>query len=286
MQNLDYTTIDVIKVTELENCGVQSRSIARIAIGFILSGKKYIHFNDKCYLINEGDMFLLEQGFHYEENTIGNNGKFEQIVFYISAESLQETIFSLSLNYGIAFTSHHTCQECVAHNFTSMKVDRMLQNFFNGIDSSLRYKELLHNDVGQRIKLNELIYLILSGENECLKRRILRSSDTELEHFVRTIHENAFNDISIEMLATLTNRSLTSFKKAFRKTFNLSPHRWIIEQRLRRARILLSSTHKTVSEVGAECSFSNISHFIKLFKAKYGITPLLYRQHHRDIEGL
>jgi AraC-like DNA-binding protein len=80
------------------------------------------------------------------------------------------------------------------------------------------------------------------------------------------------------MLAELTNRSLTSFKKEFKRLFNASPHRWIVEQRLDRAKIMLASTSRTVSEIGAECAFANISHFIKLFKHRYNETPASFRR--------
>ena len=97
-------------------------------------------------------------------------------------------------------------------------------------------------------------------------------------HFIGTIYDNLFNDISIDTLAELTNRSLTSFKKEFKRLFNAPPHRWIIEQRLERARIMLASTSRTVSEIGIECGFANISHFIKLFKQRYNETPASFRQ--------
>ena len=82
------------------------------------------------------------------------------------------------------------------------------------------------------------------------------------------------------MLAEQTNRSLTSFKKEFKRLFNAPPHRWIIEQRLDRAKIMLSSTSRTVSEIGAECAFANISHFIKLFKQRYNETPASFRRNY------
>ena len=147
-----------------------------------------------------------------------------------------------------------------------------------GVDHSLRTSGLLHNDVGQRIKLNELIYLLLSAEDGCVRRRLVRSTDSSMSQFVNTVYDNIFNDISIEGLAEQTHRSLTSFKKEFRRIFDTSPHHWIIEQRLDRARILLASTSRTVSEIGTECGFSNISHFIKLFKQRYRCTPASFRK--------
>ena len=275
---------DVVKITERENSGVRSLSLTRMAVGYVLSGTKYIYHNDRSYSIEEGSLFVLDVGFHYEENVVDENGRFEQVIFYITPQTLQQVIFGLNINYGLSFASRHSCNNCMFHNFVSCRASMPLRNFFVGIDLSLRNSGLLHNDVGQRIKLNELIYLILSDDDGCIRRKVLRSSDTESEHFINVIYENIFNDISIERLAELTNRSLTSFKKEFRRLFNAPPHRWIIEQRLDRAKIMLASTSRTVSEIGAECAFSNISHFIKLFKQRYKDTPASFRRQYSSIK--
>lgn len=269
---------DVVKITERENSGVRSLSLTRIAIGYVLSGTKYLYCNDYSYSIEEGSVFLLDVGFHYEENIIGSNGRYEQVTFYLSAQRLQQVIFSLNINFNLTFTSHHNCSKCMSRNFSSVKASSPLRNFFLSIDLSLRSSGLLHNDVSQRIKLNELIYLLLSDDDGCIRRKVLRSSDTESSQFISAIYDNIFNDISVEMLAELTNRSLTSFKKEFKRLFGASPHRWIVEQRLDRAKIMLASTSRTVSEIGAECTFANISHFIKLFKHRYNETPASFRR--------
>ena len=211
---------------------------------------------------------------------MGENGRFEQVTFFLSAQRLQQVIFSLNINFGLSFSSHHSCTKCFSRNFVYAKASTHLRNFFVGIDLSLRNSGLLHNDVGQRIKLNELIYLLLSEEDGCIRHKVLRSSDSDSGHFMNVVYENIFNDISVEMLAEQTNRSLTSFKKEFKRLFNAPPHRWIIEQRLDRAKIMLSSTSRTVSEIGAECAFANISHFIKLFKQRYHETPASFRRRH------
>lgn len=281
MQNVESApTADVVKITESENSGVRATFISRTAIGYILSGKKYIHRNDLCYAIDEGSIFVLDSGHHYEENIVGRNGRFEQIVFYISSARLQQSLFSLHLNYGLTFTSHHHCPLCLSRDFVFEEANDALRNFFVGIDNSLRNSGLLHNDVGQRLKLGELLYLIFSANDGCVRRKVLRASDTVLEQFVCTIYQNIYNDISIEDLATMTNRSLTSFKKEFKRIFNAPPHKWIIAQRLDRARIMLTSTSLTISEIGSECAFTNISHFIKLFKQRYHATPASFRSKH------
>ena len=89
-----------------------------------------------------------------------------------------------------------------------------------------------------------------------------------------------FKDVSIEQLSEICNRSLPSFKKEFKRHFEMPPHKWYIRQRLMHSRLLLISTTKSVSEIGHECAFPNTSHFIKLFKKEYAITPSAYRSRH------
>ena len=43
---------------------------------------------------------------------------------------------------------------------------------------------------------------------------------------------------------------------------------------------MLISTNKSISEIGNDCNFPNTSHFIKLFKKEYGMTPASYRHRH------
>lgn len=271
-------TMDIVQVSESTNSGIRPITLSQIAIGYVQFGTKYLYNNDRFYQINRGDIFLLNPGFHYEENLIDEDGHFSEIIFYISPATLQQITCGLGLNFGLKFSSRHNCDNCIALNFATSKSDSSLQNFFSSIEKSLRASYLRENDIFKQIKLNELVYLILTGEDNCIKRKLLRAVDTTSGQFVNIIYENIFNDISIEKLAELTNRSLTSFKKEFRRIFNSSPHHWIIEQRLDRAKVLLSVTSYTVSEIGAECGFSNISHFIKLFKQRHQHTPVAYRR--------
>jgi AraC-like DNA-binding protein len=101
--------------------------------------------------------------------------------------------------------------------------------------------------------------------------------DVASGNFEQIVYNHMFKDVSIEQLSEICNRSLTSFKKEFRRHFEMPPHKWYIRQRLMHSRLLLISTTKSVSEIGHECAFPNTSHFIKLFKKEYSITPSAYR---------
>ena len=157
-----------------------------------------------------------------------------------------------------------------------------LKNFFSTINAGLRDNLFADDDTAVHLKLTELVYLILSQGECCLKSKILSNMDLTKENFEQIVHNSIFTDISIEELAAKCNRSLTSFKKEFRKHFFEPPHKWFIRQRLMHSRLLLISTNKSISEIGLACNFPSTSHFIKLFKKEYGMTPAAYRNRHQQ----
>jgi AraC-like DNA-binding protein len=80
-------------------------------------------------------------------------------------------------------------------------------------------------------------------------------------------------NLSLNQLATLAGYSISTFKRKFSDAYQSSPKRWIQNKRLQEAKTLLEFSDKTISEVGYELGFENISHFIHSFKLKFGITP-------------
>jgi AraC-like DNA-binding protein len=144
----------------------------------------------------------------------------------------------------------------------------------------------MHDEAAEDMKMTELIYLITSQRDCCLKSKVLSNVDSAHDNFEQIIYSNIFSDLAIEELAEMCNRSLTSFKKEFKRHFFMPPHRWFIKQRLIQSRLLLISTSKSISEIGIECTFPNTSHFIKLFKKQYGTTPAIYRNTHCNMDDI
>ena len=87
------------------------------------------------------------------------------------------------------------------------------------------------------------------------------------------VNEYLLHPLLIADYANLSNRSLASFKRDFRKIFNTTPRQWINQKRLEQAYLLLNNTSDRINEISYSCGFENPSYFIKLFKKHYGYTP-------------
>lgn len=64
--------------------------------------------------------------------------------------------------------------------------------------------------------------------------------------------------------------------RLFRREIGMTPHAYLMEVRLCRARRLLASC-SDISRAAMECGFTDQSHLTRRFKARYGVTPAIYR---------
>jgi AraC-like DNA-binding protein len=88
----------------------------------------------------------------------------------------------------------------------------------------------------------------------------------------------AQGNISIEEIANACNLSRSYFIRAFRETTNRTPHQWLLEQRIERARQLLKHTDTSLSEIAIACGFSDQSHFTRTFSQLVGVPPGTWRR--------
>ncbi len=73
--------------------------------------------------------------------------------------------------------------------------------------------------------------------------------------------------------AVLSGRSERSFRRDFKARFGESPKRWLVARRLERARELLNGGEDRVAVVAQAVGYVSTSHFIGLYKQRYGVTP-------------
>lgn len=283
MEQSTKTTLELPKIVKQiapTHNGLQSHALSRYAIGYVLRGVKYIYNGDTRREVARGDLFYLGIGMHYTEELPEGGQPYEEIVFYYTPAELQRLMLHLNITYGLDITNDHVCDQCANQAYVVMPGWNAVRSFFANTSNYIHDELFRHNEAAENLKMTELIYLIASHGDSCIKNKLLGNVDAAKENFEQIVHAHIFRDISIKTLSDLCNRSLTSFKKEFRRIFNMPPHKWFIRQRLMRARLLLISTNKSISEIGVACAFPNTSHFIKLFKKEFAITPATYRNRH------
>lgn len=260
------------------NAGIQSTYFTRFAISYISKGRCYLYDADRSLVAHKGDLIFFNQGHHHIEQMPGEDGRFEQITFYIDSEALHRAASKFTAEYNITISSTHVCSGCRRTNSVVDKGNSSLDLLFESLQRCIPMADFKHGHPVEEIKLMELLCIILTGEDSCLKTRVIDSIDSSKSAFEQIIQDHILKESSVAQLASLSNRSMTSFKKEFKRIYGTPPHQWYLRQRLNHARLLLISTKKSVAEVGIESTFPNTSHFIKLFRKSYDTTPAQYRQ--------
>lgn len=102
--------------------------------------------------------------------------------------------------------------------------------------------------------------------------------EEEVKAILSYIHTNYQQNISIQDLIHVSCLSRSECFRSFKAFSNTSPIEYLNEYRLLKAADLLCHSSMNITEIFSACGFCSSSYFGKLFRAKYGITPLQYRK--------
>jgi AraC-like DNA-binding protein len=130
-----------------------------------------------------------------------------------------------------------------------------------------------------KIKAQELLYLLF---NKLLNRQhdqhtYVNKMDIDKLYAIRT---SILADLALpprlNSLAKMANMSETKMKQLFKQIFGDSIYNYFQKARMEEAAFLLKQAAYSVSEVGYQLGFSNLSHFSRLFQRHYGVNPKQY----------
>ena len=102
-------------------------------------------------------------------------------------------------------------------------------------------------------------------------------SDSQLLLVTDYINDNIDADIKLSDLAALARISQFHFSRLFKKSVGMSPHQYVIKQRVERAKSLLKNPELSVTDIALSCGFNSHSHLGKSFRKITGFTPKEYR---------
>jgi AraC family transcriptional regulator len=102
--------------------------------------------------------------------------------------------------------------------------------------------------------------------------------DKEQRRLVEFLQDSLDADVDIASLAKVVGMNTHDFRPAFTRTFHTTPHQFVLDQRVARAKMLLATTALSVSEIGVAVGFSTPSHFATAFKQRVNVPPSVYRR--------
>jgi AraC-like DNA-binding protein/ActR/RegA family two-component response regulator len=99
-----------------------------------------------------------------------------------------------------------------------------------------------------------------------------------LKPVIKYIEKHIDHRIDIRILAELTNYNYMHFIRMFSLHMNLTPYQYILQQKIEKAKYLITETDQLLTHIAFDLSFSSYSNFCSVFKRITGLTPDAFRK--------
>ncbi|RPE08707.1 AraC family transcriptional regulator [Chitinophaga lutea] len=228
---------------------------------WFISGETKIVQADATYFLKQGDIFLIPRNQLATIINYPKNGQpHKTVVMHLSADRLREFYAPLSVRPQLpqaqpirTYNNHPLLESCLASLIPYFDMKALPDNIAS-------------------LKITEAI-------------SILRAIDPEVDDILANFEEpgkidlmtymekNFMFNMPVEKFGYLTGRSLTTFKRDFKKAFQTTPQRWLTKKRLELAHYHLAEKKMKPIDVCYEVGFENLSHFSFAFKKYYGYSP-------------
>ncbi len=245
-------------------------------IVYVTEGKKIWHTGHGSFELSQGSCVFVRKGAFILEQFFDIG--FCVVMFFIPDDFLCETlktkakpIHKSGKKYAPIILLEST--ETLAAFFLSMS------SFFG--DTRQPDDSLL------QLKFRELILTIADNpRNEALLGYFCSLlNEPQSVSIKRIMEDNYCFNLKLEQYAELCNRSLSAFKRDFRRLYKVSPGKWLMERRLCHSKHLLMNAGKTVAEASFESGFENMSHFSRAFRNYFGYPPSSVKNKEAFFEG-
>ena len=102
--------------------------------------------------------------------------------------------------------------------------------------------------------------------------------DGRLAQVIEYITENLGSDLSVGDLASIARMGLSGFARSFKATVGVTPHAYLLQERIEKAKRLLAANHFSMADIALESGFGSQAHFTTVFHKMVGATPRAYRR--------
>lgn len=166
------------------------------------------------------------------------------------------------------------------------KLDHENYFFYNNVELAGTINKLIKECMGNSLTkdaiadltLQELIIRIIQTQtSKRFESERYIDSNSPITPAIAFIKNNIRETIQLKELSDKACMSPTSFYRYFKRELGMSPIEFILNEKIKYAKKLLSNPNINVSEVSYASGFDDANYFIRLFKKYEGVTPKQYQ---------
>jgi len=247
-----------------------------IKIHYVYEGifRFYVGKLENINYFSSGDVFISTYNFKIERpNEIHQPGDLGWIIFY--TEKLDKK------GYPILDKGHYLTKEQQKDFHYILRKHLYYPGKIWGIGELLEkiHQELYNRDYGfkERVKLyiTDLLLSIIRGFKKLQGEKFGRQDD--IDFLIKTIKADIGKKWTIKEMIDRTGLSKNKLYKILKIQKGIKPYNFVMNLRVDEAKKFLSSTEKSITEIGMDLGFYSSQHFAGMFKKYTGLTPSQYR---------
>lgn len=229
----------------------------------IINGEKKVKINNQTDIVyNSKDFIMLPPNSTVDMEI---NTPTRAVVFELHDKLIDMVTKKVSTEFDTYLD--YNANTIILHETINPVVQNSIDKIYDTSFSGEKNKEFLIDLYAQ-----EMIYNLLKIKS--VHDMINVNSDNFIHLSVKMMKERITEGISISEIAYELNMSPANFSTKFKKVMGISPNEYFKNLKLIEAKKMLKE--KSVTEVAYDLGYDNISHFIGLFKERFGITPKKY----------
>jgi AraC family transcriptional regulator len=148
------------------------------------------------------------------------------------------------------------------------------------------YKEISLDATADRLYLESLVMELASvlqrrySRGSCQKSDIASGGLTRAQarRVLEYIESNLECEITLRELSGILDLSPFHFARMFKYTMQAAPHRYVLDRRIERAKVMLRANEASLLEISLSTGFCDQSHFSSTFRRTVGTTPSEFRR--------
>jgi len=257
-----------IRHTATGACEFESHAHAAFTVTAVLAGHLSATIGDDRFELSVGETGMTNVG----QNHSARGEQVEFVSIGVSPALVNEMVTEI----GLTRTTANIVFRQAA--ITDPTITKMAQEIAAEVADEQLGRAAMLDTLVRRLAIHLLRCHLTVRQSDQIELSRAGPVDRRLRRAIEFMHDNFGRELALEEIASAAYLSEYHFARLFKQIAGVTPHVYLANVRLERARKLLADTALPISEIASMVGYQSQSHFSKMFRSVTGLTPRAYRE--------